>query len=232
MFGIKTNIVKLSRKACSKLVKGKLTNDLAIQELMRFFRADVYGHRAKVEKADLGYGWVHYGMIRAIKPNQVLCIGSRHGFIPAVLAQGCKDNSKGHVDFVDPGYGPNNEKHWTGVGYWRTKEGKGCFKRYGLDDWIRLYVMKSEEFARKIKDRKYEYIYIDGDHSYEGVSHDYELFWSRVNTHGFMSFHDVNVKKSLPEGTYGVYKLWKKIGKKNTILFPFEGSGLGLLQRN
>ena len=231
MLGIKTKLVEFTKKNLfTQFPFWKLSNDVVIRNLMQHFRADEYGHQAKKEKADLGYGWIHYGLSRYLKPSRILCIGSRHGYIPAILAQACKDNKKGCVDFVDPGYGQDHKNHWTGTGYWKTKAGKDCFNKFGLGKWIKLYLMTNKRFAKKYY-YYYNYIYIDGDHSYKGVKLDYQLFWSRLKKNGFMSFHDISITKPQPEGIYGVHKLWKKISKKNAIVFPFEGSGLGLLQK-
>jgi len=230
VFGVKTKIIQSTRSALIKLVKGKLSNDITIKHLMEYFGADEYGHQAKIEEADLGYGWIHYSFVRVTKPKNVLCIGSRHGFIAAVLAQACKDNGIGYVDFVDPGYGSEDRNHWTGEGYWKTKEGRECFKNFGLEKWINLHIMTTSEFAKKTKSR-YDYIYIDGDHSYKGVSLDYKLLWPRLENYGFMAFHDVSITDPKPEGQYGIHKLWEKIGKKNAFVLPFEGSGLGVIQK-
>lgn len=231
MFGIKTKIIKFAKvNILFKFGKIKFANDFYIKQLMEYFRADEYGHQASSEDADLGYGWIHYGLLRQIKPQRVLCVGSRQGFIPAVLAQACKDNNKGHVDFVDPGYGLDDKNHWTGIAYWRTKKGKECFSKFGLKNWINLYIMTSSEFASKLK-RKYDYIYIDGDHSYKGVSYDYKVFWPRLKNYGFMVFHDVNVIDKKPEGKYGIHKLWKEISNKYAFELPFKGSGLGVIQK-
>ena len=108
MFGIKTIIKNhLFLKKTSKL-----SNNWLIEKLMNKFQADELGHQASLKKADLGYGWIHYGLIRQQKPKKLLCIGSRYGFIPAVMAQACKDNNLGKVDFVDAGYGETNKNHW------------------------------------------------------------------------------------------------------------------------
>jgi len=230
MFGIKTKLIKYAREVETRFTKGKLSNDVAIRQLMEHFIADEYGHRAKVSKSDLGYGWIHYGLVRTIKPSRILCVGSRYGFIPAILAQACKDNGRGHVDFVDPGYGPEDTNHWTGVGHWRNQEGNKSFYRFRLESWITLYLMESLEFAKKNK-KRYEYIYIDGDHSYEGVSLDYKLFYKRLKKYGFMAFHDIDVKGKLSEGTYGTWKLWEKIKNNNSFEIPFKGSGLGFIQK-
>ncbi len=231
MLGIKTGLKKLFRLSVKKLLRGKLSNDLIVRELMESFRADEMGHQAKTSGADLGYGWIHYSFVRTIKPQNILCIGSRHGYIPAVLAQACKDNKKGHVDFVDPGYGPENKNHWTGVGYWKTKSGKRSFKKFGLEEFITLYVMTSAEFAEKRRKLAYEYIYIDGDHSYQGVKYDYEVFWPMLKNRGFMVFHDIFVKGMMSEGKYGTNELWTEISGKNAIDLHLKGSGLGIVQK-
>ena len=230
MFGIKTKIVKKASGTLTKLFKGKIVNDIAIREIMVYFMADTSGHRANVKKADLGYGFLHYGFIRTVKPIRILCIGSRHGYIPAILAQACKDNGLGHVDFVDPGYGRGDKNHWTGAGYWKTPKGKDSFRSYGLGRWITLYPLESKDFV-KVSNKVYQYIYIDGDHSYQGVLLDYKLFLPRLAKFGFMSFHDVGVKGRMPEGEYGVHKLWGKLEKDNSIVFPFSKSGLGIIQK-
>lgn len=218
-------------KQLTRKFDNKLTNDTAIKDLMKHFLADEYSHEANIGKADLGYGWLHYGYIRLLKPKRVLCVGSRHGYIPAVLAQGCKDNGFGHVDFVDPGYGPENKNGWTGEGYWKTERGKKSFLLFGLEKYITLFLMTTQSFAKKYPKVSYDYIYIDGDHSFDGVSFDYQTFFPRLNHGGIISFHDISVKEKKPEGKYGVWKLWKKIGRKNAISINDPNSGVGFLQK-
>jgi hypothetical protein len=229
MFGIKTKL----KKIIFFLSEGKkLTSDNKVRRLMRHFRVDEYGHRANYEHADLGYGWLHYGFLRSIKPNHVLCVGSRHGYIPSILAQACKDNGFGSVDFVDAGFGEDDENNWTGEGYWKTKSGEATFLKFDLHNFITLHVMTTDQFKKKLgKKIKYDYIYIDGDHSYKGVTRDYDLFWPTLRSGGFMSFHDVSIKGTKTEGEYGVWKLWKKISKKNALTFDYLGSGLGIIQK-
>jgi len=231
MLGIKTKLKKNLGSAFASLTGGKLSNDITITRLMNHFRADPYGHRANINESDLGYGWIHYALVRMMKPKNILCIGSGFGYIPGVLAQACKDAKSGHVDFVDAGYGPNDKNHWTGKAFWKTKKGREIFDNFGLKKWLTLYLMLSHEYAKKNK-RQYEYIYIDADHSYRGVLGDYQLFWPRLREGGFMAFHDINIKKTLAEGKYGVYKLWKSIKNKSAFEFKFVGSGLGIIQKN
>ncbi len=191
------------------------------------------GQNINLSQFFLGFGLIHYSFIRNIKPTNILCIGSRKGFIPVILALACKDNNFGHVDFVDAGYDQDDHsKHWSGVGFWKKGDVKEHFARFGVSSYLTTYVMTTKEFAVKYPERTYQYIYIDGDHSYEGVKLDYKLFWKRLEKNGFMSFHDVIAKGYLDKGLFGVWKLWAEIKDKNSIVFPFpKDSGLGFIQK-
>lgn len=228
MFGIKTKL----KKIFFHYFLNKLTNNQRISDLMSAFNVDEYGHQANTGKADLGYGWIHYGLVRQQKPKRILCIGSRHGYIPAVLAQACKDNGIGHVDFVDAGFGWDDKGGWTGEGYWKTKKGRNCFTNFGLQNFITLFVVSTLEFSKQHLQVKYDYIYIDGDHSFKGVCLDFKLFWLKLKKGGFMLFHDICVKGVKPEGEYGVWKLWQKLEERlGGIKINFPGSGLGIIQK-
>ena len=230
-------IKKLLRKVVNELTKDTTLQISApqekLQQFLHRFVADEYGHRAIYESGDLGYGWIHYSFIRTHKPKKVLCVGSRFGYIPAVLAQACKDNGFGDVSFVDAGFGPDDEQNWTGEAFWRAKEGQQLFKKTHLDNFITLFVMTTQEFAQKYDSLRFDYIYIDGDHSFKGALRDYKLFWPLLSEDGFMSFHDISVKETLTEGEYGVHKVWDMIRKKHqsAIEFSFIGSGLGIVQK-
>lgn len=198
---------------------------------------DVYngddGHQSNRTQYFLGFGLIHYAFIRNLKPENVLVIGSRKGFIPATIALACKDNRRGRVDFVDAGYDQANpSKHWSGTGFWKKQSPRKHFSQIGVQDYINTYVMRSAEYARKFPKKRYQYIYIDGDHSYKGVKSDWKIFWPRLDRGGFMSFHDVVARGYLDKGLFGVWKLWKEIGGKHAIVFPFpKESGLGIVQK-
>lgn len=191
------------------------------------------GHNTNQAQYFIGFGIMHYAIIRNIKPKRVLCIGSRRGYIPAILALACKDNHMGHVDFVDAGYDQDlPDKHWGGVGFWKKYDAEKHFGRIGLNPYITTHVTTTEEFAKKYSNRRYQYVYVDGDHSYEGVLKDYTLFWPKVDSGGFMAFHDVVARGHLDKGVFGVAKLWNRIKKKHAITFPFPfHSGLGIIQK-
>jgi hypothetical protein len=206
-------------------------NRYAVRRLIQYYGGDS-GHLIDIKRGNLGYGFLHYAFIRNLRPKKILCVGSGYGFIPAICALACKDNRFGQVDFVDAGFDESHPKSWAGVGFWQKNDPKRHFALLGLDKWIESYIMTSEEFSQKFPKNKYGYIYIDGDHSYEGVKKDFQLFWPKLEKGGLMAFHDVVVKNWGKLKNFGVWKFWQELEPKSKIIFPFpKESGLGILQK-
>lgn len=200
------------------------------KNIIHYYDGD-YGHQTNRRTGNLGFGFIHYSLIINSKPKRILCVGSRKGFIPAICALACAENGMGHVDFVDAGYDIEDANHWSGIGWWRHVNPDTHFAFLQINKWLTTYVMTTNEFAKKAK-YKYDYIYIDGDHSYEGAKNDWNLFWPRLNRGGFMVFHDVAVHHTKALGTFGVWRLWEEKAKHHAITFPYpKDSGLGILQK-
>ncbi len=178
---------------------------------------------------NLGYGMTHYGLLTALKPKRILCVGSRGGFIPAICALACQENENGVVDFVDAGYEEDDKNSWGGNGFWKKINPQKFFSFLDVNKYLNLYVMTTREFANRYV-FLYDYIYIDGNHSYRGVRLDYNLFWPRLRRGGLMVFHDVTVKKELGR-SFGVHKFWKELHRHKGITLPFAISGLGIIQK-
>ena len=54
----------------------------------------------------------------------------------------------------------------------------------------KIFRMKSLEAAKMIKDFSLDYVFIDGDHSYDGVHRDIEAWKSKVKPGGWIGGHD------------------------------------------
>ena len=87
-------------------------------------------------------------------------------------------------------------------------------------------------FANNTKN--YDCIFIDADHTYEGVKADYENALKCVNKNGFLIFHDIG---NMGDGV-GVGKFWEEIKHNyNYIEFKhkadhvnFYNCGIGILE--
>ncbi len=182
---------------------------------------------------NLGYGLIHYAIIRNQKPNRVLCIGSMYGFIPYMMAKACMENQMGFVDFVDASYDmkKRGNKHYYGQGFWKTIKPNEHFRYLGVNKYIATHLMTSAQFAKK-ENWNYDYIYLDGDHSYKGAMTNIRLFWPRLNQNGFLCFHDIDYDRVAEGVRFEHGKAWRDLS-----FLPYKFcltnhySGLGFIQK-
>jgi predicted O-methyltransferase YrrM len=57
---------------------------------------------------------------------------------------------------------------------------------------------------------KFDFIFIDGDHSYEGVKSDYEKYKQFLSPTGYIAFHDIVSSDTARQYNIYVDKLWKE----------------------
>lgn len=207
-----------------------LINRATANFMIRYFNGTI-GHEVDLNRGFLGFGLMHYSFISLMRPKRILCIGSQKGFIPAICAMACKDNNSGHVDFVDAGKKQTDMNSWGGIGFWKKQSPQKHFFPYNLNKFITTYVMTSQAFSGQYSKRRYGYIYIDGDHSYEGVKNDYQKFWPKLTKHGIMSFHDITLYGNYKNNEFGVSKFWKEISVKSSISIISRQNGVGFLQK-
>jgi hypothetical protein len=61
-------------------------------------------------------------------------------------------------------------------------------------DKIVFYKDTSDNCVSKFSNEQFDYVFIDGDHSYEGVKKDLNNYYSKVKTGGVFSGHDINLQ--------------------------------------
>lgn len=92
--------------------------------------------------------------------------------------------------------------------------------------------------VRKILgDNKLDLLFIDGDHSYDGVKMDFEMYSTLVRPGGIIAFHDVHESSFHETHNCYVHNYWKEIKeiyKTNKTFYCGEGSnsvwgGIGLI---
>jgi predicted O-methyltransferase YrrM len=80
--------------------------------------------------------------------------------------------------------------------------------------------------------RKVDVLFIDGDHSYEGVKKDFEMYSPLVAKDGIVAFHDIVPGR--PEDVGGVPRFWNEVkvrfrSQEFVKSFDQGGSGIGVL---
>jgi predicted O-methyltransferase YrrM len=91
-----------------------------------------------------------------------------------------------------------------------------------------------KSLAAILSGRSVDFLFIDADHTYEGVRRDFELYSPLVGKGGAMGFHDIATLA--PEGDYGVRRLWDELKPNHKwqeiVADPNQyGFGIGLLEK-
>jgi predicted O-methyltransferase YrrM len=97
------------------------------------------------------------------------------------------------------------------------------YMMYGEDFKLFIADSQTEETRDKVKEfcPEYDLIFIDGDHSYEGVRRDFELYQELLSPRGYIVFHDIDPDHIFRDGAGGqVYKFWQDLsyGSKTNIV--------------
>ncbi|MBX9778615.1 MAG: class I SAM-dependent methyltransferase [Xanthobacteraceae bacterium] len=144
-----------------------------------------WGHGQSVEDANLGLGWIYYGLARLIRPTTAVVIGSYRGFAPLVLGKALTDNRNGgQVIFIDPSM---IDDFWKDPG-----NVSAHFARFGVTN-VKHFLMTTQQFAQTADYRSLSQlglVFVDGYHSEEQARFDYETFQHLLSPDGVVLLHD------------------------------------------
>jgi hypothetical protein len=147
----------------------------------------------------LGDGLLIYSFIQFIRAKVCVCIGSGGGFIPRLMTQARKDLWEQNI------FEGNNSTEWGDIGTTiiiDAANGVG-----GFTDWTEENSFLRQHFSPQViletsektfydyfirQDIKIDYLHIDGDHSYDGVKKDFELYSTIMSENGIITIHDTD----------------------------------------
>lgn len=147
----------------------------------------------------LGDGIVVYSLIQHMRAKNCVCIGSGGGYIPRIITQARIDLHKQGI------FEGNADYNWGDIG--ATYVVDACNGIGGPND-----LDNEESFYRKnfyprfvkdtsenafynffiLQDIKIDFLFIDGDHSYEGVKLDFDLYSTIMSENGTIIIHDTD----------------------------------------
>jgi hypothetical protein len=149
----------------------------------------------------LGDGLIVYSIVQHMRAKNCLCIGSGGGYIPRIITQARLDLHKQQI------FDGNDDLNWgdigttylvdacNGVGGPNDLQDEKSHFRYTFHP--RLIKSTSEEAYYNffvLQDIKLDFIFIDGDHSYDGVKKDFELYSQLLTDKGIIIIHDTDDK--------------------------------------
>ena len=149
----------------------------------------------------LGDGLLVYSIIQHMRAKNCVCIGSGGGFIPRLMTKARLDLHEQEI-FVG-----NKDYNWgdigatylvdacNGVGGVNDLEDENSFFRFS---YAPRFVKETSENAYYNffvpQNIKIDLLFIDGDHSYEGVKLDFELYSKLVSPKGVIIIHDTDAQ--------------------------------------
>lgn len=147
----------------------------------------------------MGDGIVVYSIIQHMRAKTCVCIGSGGGFIPRIMTQARLDLYKQKI------FDGNSDYNWGDIGCTYLVDAcNGVGGPNDLEDESSFF--RSTFYPRLIKatsvdayydffvrqDIKIDLLFIDGDHSYEGVKTDFELYSNILSENGIIIIHDTD----------------------------------------
>jgi hypothetical protein len=97
-------------------------------------------------------------------------------------------------------------------------------------------IESKERIAGIIGNRKLDFLFIDGDHTYEGVKDDFEHYKQYVKPGGWIGFHDIKDTEFHRNANCRVDQLWEELeGEKIEYLemrpdFGGHYGGIGFIK--
>jgi cephalosporin hydroxylase len=168
------------------------------------------------------------GEVRRLAPRVVVEIGTHRGGTlvcwAAVAAPGA------HIVSIDL---PTEE--WTGMG---ARDEDVARVRRHLRPGQTLTAIRGDSHALSTRARlddalrgaPVDFLWIDGDHSFEGVKQDFEMYAELVRADGLVAFHDVRASAFWPSNGSPVF--WDQIKVRyhahEYVAEPRPGSGMGI----
>ncbi len=159
----------------------------------------LWTHGATIEH--MGDGLMVYSIIQHMRAKNCVCIGSGGGYIPRIMTQARIDLHKQKI------FEGNGDYNWGDIGssyvvdacngvggpndldneesFYRTNFYPRFIKSTSVDAYYDFFVRQ---------DIKIDLLWIDGDHSYEGVKTDFELYSNIMNDKGIIIIHDTDEK--------------------------------------
>jgi len=92
-------------------------------------------------------------------------------------------------------------------------------------EFSRLNQSTFDQAAEEVPDASVDLLHIDGFHTFEASSHDFETWLPKVSRRGLVLFHDIAERGR----GFGVWRLWDDLSNRYPSFAFTHGHGLGVL---
>ena len=203
------------------------TRGMSAEKLVDFVLSDEWKRFFWMIQIPTEIKWL-LNKVELMRPKVVVEIGTRMGGTLFLFAKvSTQDSTIVSIDFPDG----------HGGGYPKSRE--GFYKSFAQPNQ-QIHLLKADSHALVtssqlksiLRGQPIDLLFLDGDHSYEGVKMDYEMYSPLVRPGGLVAFHDNKPTKS--NEWSGVIPFWDEIkGKTNSSEFfgtEDEWGGMGIIE--
>ena len=208
----------------SEFIKNNITTNDGIPVPYRWSHGATDNH--------MGDGLIVYSIIQHMRAKNCVCIGTGGGFIPRIMTQA-------RIDLYNQGiFTGNGDYNWGDIGTTYVVDAcNGIGGATDIENEDSFY--RTHFYPRFIKDTsenafynffvphdiKIDLLFIDGDHSYDGVKKDFEIFSTLLSDNGVIIIHDTDLK-------YESALIVTEDSKKNHYRFDGPGQFIKELEKN
>jgi Methyltransferase domain/Glycosyl transferases group 1 len=163
-----------------------------------------------------------FWLIDVLRPRVFVELGTHSGNSYGAFAQAVE-----YLGFESRGYS---------IDTWKGDPHAGFYDESVYTDWRNYHDRRYASFSALIRstfdeaaahfpDHSADLLNIDGYHTIEAVSHDFQTWLPKVSAGGVVLMHDINVR----EGNFGVWRAWAQLRDAYPSFEFLHGHGLGVL---
>ena len=175
------------------------------------------------ESAWLEHGPFALWLGENLKPTKFVELGTHNGFSYFTFCEALKLNNSPHEAYaVDTWQGDEHAGFYSDEVYSKVNEINSQF----FSAFSSLVRSTFESAVDYFEDGSIDLLHIDGLHTYEAVSSDFNTWLPKLSQSAIVLFHDINVR----DRGFGVHKFWAEISNKYPNFSFSHGHGLGVVK--
>lgn len=173
-----------------------------------------------------GHKYFAYDLIRNVKPQTIVELGTHKGTSFFSFCQAVKDAGyDANLSAIDTWQG---DKHAGFCDDNIFKEVNEIKEKYYGSLKIKLLRLRFDEALSGFDNNSIDLLHIDGLHTHKAVKHDFEAWLPKVKKEGIILLHDIFINKD----GFSVYRFWEELKCRYKTIEFHQSYGLGVLFRD